>query len=124
MQHNNIVQKMADSIGESCARSAFSEMRNKIDGLISAEDCSIGLREIYSSLFTSKDHYFSNSVKSREIFLERYYGNTLEQILFLAKKSWFPKYKKNHSTDFDSFFKDGRAMDVFFSLTHLLNKEK
>ena len=115
---------MADSVGNSCARSAFSEMRNRIDGLESAEDCSKAIKEIHSSLFASKDHYFSRSVKSREIFLERYYGSTIEQILCLAKKSWFPRYKKDHSTEFDSLYKDGRALDVFFSLIHLLNKEK
>ena len=125
-QHNNILalEKMAGTSEESCARTAFVEIKTRINTIQSKEDCSKTISEIYSSLFSSRDHYFGNSVKSREIFLERYYGDTIEHILGLAKKPWFQKYKKTYSKDLDLLLKDGPARDNFFSLTNILNKEK
>ena len=115
---------MAGATGESCARTVFVEIKTRLNAIKSIEDCSKTISEIYSSLFSSQDHYFGNSVKSREIFLERYYGDTIEQILGLAKKSWFQRYKKTYSKDLHLLLKGGRARDIFFSFTNVLNKEK
>ena len=115
---------MAGSTEENYARSVLLEIKSRLNAIQSAEDCAKIIKDINSSLFTSHGHYLSNSVKSREIYLEKYYGNTIEQLLCLAKKSWFPRYKKTYSEDFESIFKNGPAKDVFFSLNHVLNKEK
>ena len=117
---------MAGSKEESFANCAFKEIKKRINCADSVEDCSTILKEIHSCLFSSSAQglFFNNSVKVREIFLEKYYGNTIEEILGLASRTWFNKYRKIYAEEFNLFFKDGRARDVFFGLTHVLSKEK